>query len=116
VLCLLYNPLERPDLYQISARCLTAQWSLDEAVYRRAAWSPEKGTLNLRNPSDHTQTISPDVGQSFALPAGLARRFAADSPWKSDSNSKAIVLAAGESHALELKPFEVLTVEAVSVP
>src|ERR1700740_1142537 len=34
-------------------------------IYGWAAWSPEKGILTLRNPSDHPQSISLDVGRAF---------------------------------------------------
>jgi hypothetical protein len=84
-------------------------------VYGWAAWSPEKGILTLRNPSDHPQTISLDVAQAFELPPGAAQNYTAHSPWKSDRNSKPLALAAGESHTFELKPFEVLTLEAIPI-
>jgi len=84
-------------------------------LYGWAAWSPKKGILTLRNPSNRPQSVSLDVGSAFELPPGFARRFSAHSPWKVDQNSKAIPLAAGEPHLFTLQPFEVLTLEAIPV-
>lgn len=82
-------------------------------VYGWASWSPQKGILTLRNPSDHKQTISLDVGKAFQLPVGEASKFSAHSPWKADQNNKAIPLRAKETHQFVLQPFEVLTLEAI---
>jgi hypothetical protein len=82
-------------------------------AYGWAAWSPEKGILTLRNPSDHPQTISIDLAEAFALPKDAPRKFLAHSPWKEDANQTPLAVAAGESHTFELRPFEVRTLEAV---
>jgi hypothetical protein len=82
-------------------------------VYGWAAWSPEKGILTVRNPSDRPQSISLDVGRAFELPDGAPRKFLAHSPWKRDLEERPVPLAAGESHIFLLKPFEVLNLEAV---
>jgi hypothetical protein len=82
-------------------------------VYGWAAWSPEKGILTLRNPSDRPQSFSLDVGQAFELPTGAAREFSAHSPWKSDAKKKPLRLTAGKAHKFHLGPFEVLNLEAV---
>src|SRR5579864_7736779 len=37
-------------------------------VYGWASWSPRKGILVLRNPSDHPQNISIDIAKAFDLP------------------------------------------------
>ena len=84
-------------------------------VYGWAAWSPKKGVLTLRNPSDRPQTITVDIGEAFALPTGMPREYRAQSPWKSSQNEKPIELAAGMSHAFALQAFEVLTLETVPV-
>jgi hypothetical protein len=81
-------------------------------VYGWASWSRQKGILTLRNPSDHQQTVSLNVGKAFQLPMGEADKFSAHSPWKADQNTKAIPLGAGETHQFVLQPFEVLTLEA----
>jgi hypothetical protein len=82
-------------------------------VYGWAAWTREKAILTLRNPSDQGQTIAIDVGRAFELPAGAARRFVAKSPWKQDGGATPVSLEAGEAHSFALRPFEVLTLEAV---
>jgi hypothetical protein len=83
------------------------------AIYGWAAWSPEKGILTLRNPNDHTQSISLDIGLAFELPDGAPRKFLAHSPWERDREEQPLVLAAGEPHTFRLKPFEVLNLEAI---
>jgi hypothetical protein len=82
-------------------------------VYGWAAWTREKAILTLRNPSDQGQTMAIDVGRAFELPAGAARRFVARSPWKQDEGAAPVSLEAGEAHNFALRPFEVLTLEAV---
>ena len=82
-------------------------------VYGWAAWTPEKGIVTLRNPSDQSQSFSLDVAKAFELPGSAARKFAAHSPWKRDEQQPAVGLAAGEPHAFQLAPFEVLTIEAL---
>lgn len=84
-------------------------------VYGWAAWSPEKGILTLRNPSDRPQSFSLDIGEAFELPTGAPRAFTAHSPWKHDREERSVALAAGKSHTFRLQPFEVLNLEAVPV-
>jgi hypothetical protein len=85
-------------------------------VYGWASWSRQKGIITLRNPSEHTQRFSIDVGKAFELPAGMPRKFAAHSPWKADEGAPSIPLSAGETDVFELQPFEVLTLEALPAP
>jgi hypothetical protein len=84
-------------------------------IYGWAAWSPTKNILTLRNPSDKRQSISIDAGEAFELPSGSPPRFLASSPWNREgaAASSPISLAAGEKHTFTLKPFEVLTLEAL---
>jgi hypothetical protein len=82
-------------------------------VYGWAAWSPQKGILTLRNPSNKSQSFSIDVAQAFELPTGAPRKFSGHSPWKRDHHQKPIALVAGEPHTFHLKPFEVLNLEAI---
>lgn len=84
-------------------------------VYGWASWSPVKGILTLRNPSDQPQSYSLDIGQAFELPADAPRKFTAHSPWKHDQEETPAALVAGESHTIQLKPFEVLNLEAIPV-
>jgi len=85
-------------------------------VYGWAAWSPEKGILTLRNPSDRPQSFSLDIGQAFELPSNAPRKFLAHSPWRHDQEMKPVPLAAGEAHNFQLQPFEVLNLEALPAP
>jgi hypothetical protein len=80
-------------------------------VYGWASWSPKKGILVLRNPSDHPQSIRIDLQKVLQLPAGAAQRYTAKSPWKSDVNQTAIELQADTPHDFQLQPFEVLTLD-----
>ena len=82
-------------------------------IYGWAAWSPAKGILTLRNPSDKPQSLGIDVGEAFELPAKAPKRFQARSPWHEDREPEAVLLVAGEKHIFTLKPFEVLNLEAL---
>ncbi len=81
-------------------------------IYGWASWSKRKGILALRNPADKSRSIAIDVGTTFELPDGAARRFSFKSPWKNDAPEGEITLSAGEEHTFELKPFEVLVFDA----
>jgi hypothetical protein len=85
-------------------------------VYGWASWSKRKAILSLRNPSDQPATISIDIGGAFELPSGAAQSYSLRSPWKQDAAAAPIRLAAGQRHPFELKPFEVLTLDATPVP
>lgn len=79
-------------------------------AYGWAAWSPEKGIITLRNPSDHAQVFLLDVSRAFELPAGAVRSFQVSKMWGS-TNAPA-KLRGDRGQKIELKPFEVLTLEA----
>ena len=81
-------------------------------VYGWASWSAQKAILALRNPSASPREIRIDVGTAFDLPAEAARQYSAHSPWSADANAPPIQLEAGRAHAFELKPFEVIVLEA----
>lgn len=78
-------------------------------VYGWASWTPKKGILVLRNPSDKPQSIRIDLQRAFELPPGAPRDYTAKSPWKDDANKPAIALRAHTPHEFQLAPFEVLT-------
>jgi hypothetical protein len=80
-------------------------------VYGWASWSPKKGILVLRNPSDHPQSIRIDLQKTLQLPVGAAQKYAAKSPWKSDANQPTMELQANTPHDFQLQPFEVLTLD-----
>lgn len=81
-------------------------------VYGWAAWSKRKGILSLRNPSDQPAAIALDIAEAFELPDGVARTYSLKSPLKKDAATLPTRLAAGERHAFELRPFEVLMLDA----
>jgi hypothetical protein len=82
-------------------------------VYGWASWAPGKGIIVLRNPSDHAQNFRLDVARAFELPAGAAQSYRAQSPWAADRRTAAIELQAGRERGIELKPFQVLTLDAL---
>ena len=78
-------------------------------AYGFASWSPAKGILVLRNPSDQEQEFSFDPAAVFELPIGAPLRYTLSSP-KGDALPAEAV--AGTSTTLRLKPFGVLVIEA----
>ncbi len=107
----------------------TAKWSRDNSdvlvdthwvggdpaegqIYGWASWSPRKGILSFRNPSDKPGAITIDIGKTFELPNGATQKYSLQSPWRQDAGKPAIVVAAGKDHTFELKPFEVLVFDA----
>jgi len=80
-------------------------------VYGWASWSPKKGILVLRNPSDKPQSIRLDLESAFELPPGAPQSYDAKSPWKDDASKPAIELRAKSPHEFSLAPFEVLTLD-----
>jgi hypothetical protein len=81
-------------------------------VYGWAAWSPQKGILTLRNPSDQPQSFTLDIASAFELPAGAPQIYSARSPWSTDVSQAPIDLKAGGPYTFQLAPFQVLTLEA----
>jgi len=82
-------------------------------VYGWAAWSPKKGIITLRNPSDKKQSYALDVAKAFELPQGAPRRYQARSPWLTDRDRKPLSFTGGELKAVTLAPFEVINLEAL---
>ena len=80
-------------------------------VYGWASWSPRKGILVLRNPSDKPQVIMIDIQSAFELPEGSARTYSAHSPWRKDASQPSTPLSAGQPHTFPLEPLEVSTWE-----
>jgi hypothetical protein len=81
--------------------------------YGHAAWSPGRGILVLRNPKDTPQSLAVDIGYAFELPEDAPRQWSARSPWAADRGQMPLRLAAGVPHTFTLRPFEVVTLEAV---
>ena len=84
-------------------------------VYGWAGWSQRKGILSLRNPSDQPATFSLDIGEAFELPTGATRTYSLKSSWDDTDRLSPIILTAGAPYSFELKPFEVLTLDAMPV-
>lgn len=80
-------------------------------IYGWASWSPRKGILVLRNPSDKDQAISIRLQDAFELPPVAAQVYGATSPWKDDARQPVIQLQAQQSHEFHLAPFQVLTLD-----
>jgi hypothetical protein len=78
-------------------------------VYGWGSWNARKGILVLRNPSDKPQTFSVDVAALLELPPSTAKVFEGRSPWKGTTGAYRFV--AGTPQDVELKPFEVLTLD-----
>jgi hypothetical protein len=80
-------------------------------AYGWASWTPKKGILVLRNPSNHEQVIRLRLADALELPPDAATAYSARSPWKEDAARPAIVLQAQEVHDFHLAAFEVLTLD-----
>jgi hypothetical protein len=106
----------------------TAKWSRENAsvladthwvggdpnwleVYGWASWSPKKGILVLRNPSDKPGAIAIDLAKVLELPPGAPLLYTAKSPWKSNAQSPPLTLNAHSPHKFTLAPFEVVTLD-----
>jgi hypothetical protein len=92
-------------------------------VYGWAAWSPEKGIITLRNPSDQAQDFSASLAPILELPPNALSRFAARRLWQGapsqgemESDSRSVFIAAEELHVFHLQPFQVLTLELTPIP
>lgn len=83
-------------------------------VYGWAAWSPDKSIITLRNPSDHPQDFKANLTTLLELPPGAVSKFAVASPWRSSSSTPEGTLVRSDV-TLQLKPFEVRTMELVPV-
>ena len=81
-------------------------------VYGWASWSPRKGIVTLRNPSDKAQSFALDVARAFELPPDARQQFLAKSPWLRDRGRALMQLRAGAEVPIEMAPFEVVTLEA----
>lgn len=78
-------------------------------AYGFASWSPAKGILVLRNPSDVEQEFSFDPAAVFELPLGAPLRYSLSSP---KGDALPATAEAGKATQLTLKPFGVLIIEA----
>ena len=81
-------------------------------AYGWASWSPGRGIVTLRNPSDRQQQFPLDVARAFELPSDAPRQYLARSPWQRDRDRRPLQLRAGTEHSILLAPFEVVTLNA----
>jgi hypothetical protein len=84
-------------------------------IYGWTSWSPRKGILTLRNPSDKPATIRLDAAQVFELPQDAPREYDLTSPYK-DQRISGMRFNAGQPCEFNLRPFEVLVFDATPRP
>jgi len=84
-------------------------------VYGWASWSERKGILTLRCPSTKPGSIVIDIGKVFELPKSAPTSYVLKSPWKADAGKAAVTLTSGTPYTFDLKPFDVLVLEALPV-
>jgi hypothetical protein len=83
-------------------------------VYGWAAWSLEKGIVTLRNPSDQPATFDLHLAQALELPNPTAPYTHATVPFPPagpDAVGPVIPVNATNARRVDLKPFEVITLE-----
>jgi hypothetical protein len=78
-------------------------------VYGWASWSPGKGIITLRNPSNRAQDFALDIGAALELPAGVSRTWNAVPAYEQSAAARALV--AGRSATVRLAPFQLLVWE-----
>jgi hypothetical protein len=81
-------------------------------IYGWAAWSPRLGILTLRNPTNKPAVLALNLQSAFELPAGSADRYQLKVPWKNAAELPPFELSSRETHKFNLRPFEILTLEA----
>lgn len=82
-------------------------------VYGWASWSPQKGIIVLRNPSNKPQTFPLDIQTALELPASAQQNYTAHDPWNNIASEQ--TLQAGRSVQIQLKPWEVRTLDLTPV-
>ena len=81
-------------------------------VYGWASWTARLGILTLRNPSDKPAELALNLKTAFELPDSTADRFQLKVPWKNAAELPPFELSSRETHKFNLRPFEILTLEA----
>jgi hypothetical protein len=85
-------------------------------VYGWASWTARLGILTLRNPSDKPAELALNLKTAFELPDSTADRFQLKGPWKNTADLPPFELSSRQTHKFNLRPFEVLTLEARAYP
>jgi hypothetical protein len=83
--------------------------------YGWAAWTPSRAIVTLRNPGDSASEFLLDLGKHLELPDDATTQFSATSPFLDSNVSFPELWDAARPHALQLGPFEVLTLEFTPV-
>jgi len=81
-------------------------------VYGFAAWSPQKGIITLRNPSDKAKTFRVDVYNIFELPLNTKHSYLF---YNAKSTEVKAPLFRGGAYTVTLEPFEVMVLSAKPV-
>jgi hypothetical protein len=79
-------------------------------IYGWASWTPRKGILVLRNPSDKAQAVKLRLQDVFELPDGAAQKYSVKPPWAA-SMVVTVEMEATEPQEFKLGPFQVITLE-----
>lgn len=80
-------------------------------VYGWAGWTPEKGVITLRNPSDRPAIFTLDPAIAFELPKSAAKSFRVASPYP-DMPAPVTEIKSGVPVEIRLQPFQVIVLEA----
>jgi hypothetical protein len=81
-------------------------------AYGYASWSPRKGILSLRNPSDQPQDFTLLLHQALEVPSRSVKRYALRSVWGTKDRFPKSV-DAFQPYTIRLQPFEILVLEAI---
>ncbi|MGF6505456.1 enterotoxin [Paraburkholderia sp. 32] len=87
----------------------------EQAAYGWAAWAPHKAIVTLRNPHSRTQRFTLELRRQLELPDHAAARFESRSLGRAGDSGIPAQLDADLSQAVQLAPFEVLTLELLPV-
>ncbi len=83
-------------------------------VYGFASWSPRKGIVVLRNPSETPASYDLNLARDFELPREYLTDYQLESP-RPGQRIGSLRMGANEQKRIELEPFEVLVFEATPV-
>ncbi len=84
------------------------------AVYGWAAWSRAKSIVVLRNPADHAQTFTLEVGSALELPPDAVKQF--DGHAVAGKSLQSFSASADKPVMISLQPFEVRVMELLPTP
>ncbi|MGF6639671.1 enterotoxin [Paraburkholderia sp. MM6662-R1] len=87
----------------------------EQAAYGWAAWAPHKAIVTLRNPHSRTQRFTLELRRQLELPDNAVARFESRSLGRAGDSGIPAQLDADLSQAVQLAPFEVLTLELLPV-